>query len=264
MSEVVGRVDIAQHLHKQTSTERDVTQELSEAFERSPLNVAQRLQTFPRHVRRQDIARFLARYELFKLGIDLPGCVVECGVFTGGGLMSWMHFSSVLEPYNHTRRIVGFDSFSGFTSVHERDRGRYDSDFLRVQGLGTPHGLLAELQSLAAIHDRNRPLGHLSKIEFVAGDAVQTIPDYVASNPHLLISHLYLDFDLYEPTVAALEHLLPRVVGGGIVAFDELNCMEFPGETQALLERFDLSQISLRRVGMDPYITYFVRGENSR
>lgn len=79
-----------------------------------------------------------------------------------------------------------------------------------------------EIQALAQIHDRNRPLGHLQKIELVAGDACKTIPEYVNSNPSLLISLLYLDFDIYSPTKTALEHLFPRIVKGGIIAFDEL------------------------------------------
>jgi hypothetical protein len=118
---------------------------------------------------------------------------------------------------------------------------------------------MAELNQLAKIHDANRPLGHLPKIELVAGDACQTIPDYVAQHPSLLISLLYLDFDIYAPTKAALDALLPRVVKGGIVAFDELNCAEFAGETTALLETLPLERVELRRFPIDPYISYFIR-----
>jgi hypothetical protein len=118
---------------------------------------------------------------------------------------------------------------------------------------------LDELQQLTAIHDRNRPLGHIPKVEFVAGDAGQTIQRYIEEHQHLLISLLYLDFDLYEPTKTALQCLYPRVVKGGIVAFDELNCAEFPGETIALMETLNLAQVNLRRFQLDPYISYFVK-----
>jgi hypothetical protein len=219
-----------------------------------------RLQTFPRHVRRQDIARFLTKYELYKLTLPANGSVVECGVFAGGGLMSWLHFSAILEPYNHTRRVIGFDTFTGFPGLHERDAEQGQSDHLHAGAFQTHKDIRAELEQLAQIHDRNRPLGHIPKVELVAGNACETIPDYVKQNPHLLISLIYLDFDLYEPTLVALKHLLPRVVKGGIVAFDELNCAEFPGETTALLETLDLSQVALQRFPMDPYISYFVKG----
>ena len=96
-------------------------------------------------------------------------------------------------------------------------------------------------------------------MELVPGDACKTIPQFVASHPHLLISLLYLDFDLYAPTKVALEKLYPRVVKGGVIAFDELNCAEFGGETTALLESFNLREVELKRFPFDPYISYFVK-----
>lgn len=232
---------------------------LCETFTSSRVPLAQRLQTFSRHIRRQDIARFLAKHELFKLSLPANGSIVECGVFAGGGLLGWLHFSAIHEPYNHTRRIIGFDTFSGFPEVHEKDRVPGASEHTHEGAFKTHGSIIGELQELVAIHDRNRPLGHIPKIELVAGDACKTIPKYIKNNPHLLISLLYLDFDIYAPTKIALEKLFPRIVKGGVVAFDELNCAEFAGETTALLESFDLRQIELKRFLFDPYISYFVK-----
>ena len=247
------------HEAKHTSQEKGVVQELCESFERSALPLAQRLQNFPRHVRRQDISRFLAKYELFRQALPVNGSIVECGVFAGGGLAGWLHFSSILEPYNHTRRIIGFDTFTGFPSVDDKDSKKGTSDHLQAGAFQISSEMRDEIASVAAIHDRNRPLGHIPKVELVAGDATQTIPRYMVEHPHLLIGLIYLDFDLYSPTKAALEHLFPRVVKGGIVAFDELNCAEFPGETTALIESLDLSRVELRRTPLDPHISFFIK-----
>ena len=57
----------------------------------------------------------------------------------------------------------------------------------------------------------------------------------------------------------AQEKLLPRVPKGGIVAFDELNFAEFPGETQALVEKVGLQNIALKRLPFCSRISYFVR-----
>jgi len=244
---------------KHTQVEKSFIRELSEAFENSPLAVAQRLHSFPRHVRRQDVARFLAKYELFKQILPVNGSIVECGVYTGGGLMGWMHFSAILEPYNHTRRIIGFDTFEGFPSVHPNDYTKGTSAHLETGGLKTCEDIQTEIESLLCLHDRNRPLGHIPKVELVRGDACKTIPQYLEDNPHVLVSMLYLDFDLYEPTAAALEHLYPRVPRGGIIAFDELNCEELPGVTTALLENLDLRNVPLRRFPFDPYVAYFAK-----
>jgi hypothetical protein len=250
---------LGHHLAKYAPRERSVMDDLCAAFSESAVALAQRLQTFPRHVRRQDVARFLVKNELFKLSLPANGSVVECGVFAGGGLFGWMHFSAIYEPYNHTRRIIGFDTFSGFPGVHEKDLTAGKSEHTRLGAFQTTSSIKEELENLAKIHDANRPIGHIPKIELVAGDACQTIPDYVAQHPSLLISLLYLDFDLYAPTKAALAALLPRVVKGGVVAFDELNCAEFAGETTALLETLSLDQVELRRFPSDPYISYFIK-----
>lgn len=251
--------ELGGHDAKYLPEEKTVVEELCAAFEASPLSLAHRLQTFPRHVRRQDIARFLAKYEIFKVSLPAHGSVVECGVFAGGGLLSWSHFSAILEPYNHTRRIIGFDTFEGFPDVHEKDARHGTSEHLRAGAFKTHTDIQAEIEHLAALQDRNRPLGHIPKVELVAGDACQTVPRYVQDNPHLLVSLLYLDFDIYEPTRVTLEHLYPRVVRGGVVAFDELNSPEFPGETTALLEQLNLAHVGLCRLPFDPYISYFVK-----
>jgi hypothetical protein len=250
---------LGHHAIRHTSVEATSVERLERAFLTSRLPVSQRLANFPRHVRRQDIARFLVRYELFKLSLPANGSIVECGVFAGGGLASWLHFSACMEPYNHSRRVIGFDTFTGFPNVHEQDAQHGESEHLSVGAFETHDSIQEEIMELMAIHDSNRPLGHLPKVELVAGDATETIPEYLTKAPHLLISLLYLDFDLYQPTKAALAHLLPRVVKGGIVAFDELNCAEFPGETVALMETLDLAGVQLQRSPIDPYISYFVR-----
>lgn len=248
---------LGHHSAKYNQQEKSIPDDLARTFEVSGLPITQRLSTFPRHVRRQDIARFLTRWEIFKLSLQANGSIVECGVFGGGGLMSWYHFSAISEPYNHTRKVIGFDTFEGFPSLHEKDIKTGDSEHLKEGGFKTSDRIINELQSLVDIHDKNRPLGHIAKVELVAGDACQTIPQYVRNNPHLLISLLYLDFDIYEPTKVAIEYLYPRVVKGGIIAFDELNCAEFPGETTALLE--SLEMVKLCRFPYDPYISYFVK-----
>lgn len=251
--------ELGHHHSKHAPHEADVVDDLARAFLESPLPVAHRLQSFPRHVRRQDIARFLTKYELFKLTLPVHGSIVEGGVFSGGGLLGWSHFSAILEPYNYPRRIIGFDTFSGFSELNHEDVDSGTSEHLQQGAYSTHADIMAELMLLAAIHDRNRPLGHIAKIELVKGDATITIPQFVEKHPQLLVSLLYLDFDLYAPTKTAMEVLWPRMPAGAVVAFDELNCEEFPGETVALLEVMGNRQFALRRFPMDPYISYFIK-----
>src|SRR6267143_2639569 len=105
-----------------TETELEVGKSLENIFSNCPDRIETKLENFPKYVRRQHLKRFLALYEIFKLALPVKGSIVECGVFRGFGLMSWAKLSAMLEPENLTRRIYGFDTFSGFPNVHEKDK----------------------------------------------------------------------------------------------------------------------------------------------
>jgi len=236
-----------------TAAEQEVGKNIERIFSTCPDSVETKLENFPKYVRRQQLKRFLALYEIFKLALPVKGSVVECGVFKGFGVMSWAKLSAMLEPENLTRRIYGFDTFAGFPSISDRD----------ANPVAAPHdgALFAdsyeELQSLIAQYDQDRFLGHVNKVQLIKGNVVETVPAFLESNPHLIVSLLFLDLDLYEPTQVALRHFLPRMPRGAVLAFDELDNPMWPGETLALLEELG-SRIRLRRLEWDPYIAYAV------
>jgi hypothetical protein len=222
-------------------------------FERNPATWDKKLENFPKYVRRQNLTRFLALYEIFKQVIDVKGSIVECGVHHGFGLMTWAKLSAILEPVNLTRRIYGFDTFAGFPSVSQ-------SDIAARSKHVKPGDLFAdsydELLELNAIHDSTRYLGHVDKVHLVKGNATETIPAFVKDHPHIVVSLLFLDFDLYEPTRVALETFLPRMPKGAIVGFDELDNPLWPGETVAMLEFLQDYGLRIRRLPFDPYIGF--------
>lgn len=239
------------HVHR-TDTEKAVGQENSRIFERSPDSVEMRLENFPKYVRRQHLKRFLSMYELFKRVLPVKGSVVECGVLRGFGVMSWAKLSTILEPENLTRRIYGFDTFAGFPAVDAKDSSKFTNT--KVGDLSAPSD--EELRELIAQYDRDRFLGHIPKVELVKGDITQTAPAFVASHPHLVVSLLFIDCDLFEPTKAALEAFVPRMPRGAIIAFDELDNPIWPGETLAVIESLGLRSLRLRRLEWDPYIAF--------
>ena len=236
-----------------TAAEEEVGKNIERIFTTCPDSVETKLENFPKYVRRQHLKRFLALYEIFKLALPVKGSVVECGVFKGFGVMSWAKLSAMLEPENLTRRIYGFDTFAGFPSVSDKD----------ANPVAAPHdgALFAdsyeELQSLIAQYDQDRFLGHVDKVHLIKGNVVETVPAFLEANPHLVVSLLFLDLDLYEPTQVALRHFLPRMPRGAVLAFDELDNPMWPGETLALLEELGF-RIRLRRLEWDPYIAFAV------
>jgi hypothetical protein len=238
-----------------TTTEQEVGKALESVFVNCPDSIEAKLENFPKYARRQPLKRFLALYEIFTTILPVKGSIVDCGVFRGFSLMGWAKLSTILEPENLTRRVYGFDSFgAGFPSVGDAD--------LVGEGVANPGDFQTssydELLELIRLYDQDRFLGHIPKVELIRGDATETIPEFVGQHPHLMVSLLYLDFDLYGPTKIALEHFVPRMPRGAVLAFDELDNPIWPGETQALLDTLSLNHLKIQRLGWDPYIGYAV------
>ncbi|WP_122074605.1 TylF/MycF/NovP-related O-methyltransferase [Pseudophaeobacter sp. EL27] len=225
-------------------------------FQSETDSLVNRLDAFPKYASRQSIAKFLTKYEIFQKILHVNGSIVEGGVLHGGGTLGWAKLSSILEPTNHTRKIIGFDTFDGFPSVDEKDLVGNDGTLTKVGELkGSARGSVDEA---VRVYDLNRPLSHIPKVELVQGDIAQTAPVYLEENPHLVVSLLYLDVDLYEPTKVLLETFLPRMPKGAIVVFDELNAKMFPGETVAVDEVLGLRDINIQRFPFDSYVSYAV------
>lgn len=235
--------------------EQEAAKNYAKIFKNSSDITEIKLQNFPKYTRRQDATRFLACYEIFKKILDIKGSIVECGVYRGFSLMSWALFSTILEPVNLTRRIYGFDTFGGFSSISAKDENKFRK--INVKELSSDS--YKELYKIIKVYDSNRFLGHIEKVKIIKGDAKQTIPKFIKDNPHLVISLLYLDFDLYEPTKIAIESFFPRIPKGGIIAFDELDNPIWPGETLAILESIGVGKLKIQRIEFDPYIGYAIK-----
>ncbi len=233
---------------------------MSELFLKYHSPLETKLDNFEKYVKRQVLARFLVRYELFRKIKNVKGSIIECGVHHGGGMFAWAKLSSALEPYALHRKIIGFDTFEGFPKTNEKDAphlGNVKNNELKAGGFKSHDNIFEELVECITEFDDNRFLNQYEKIELIKGDALETIPNYVKENQHLLIALLFLDFDLYEPTKIALKYLLPRVPKGGIIAFDEINNQFWPGETIAMLEELNpLHNYAIRKFEFDPNIAY--------
>jgi hypothetical protein len=212
--------------------------------------------SFAKFAPRQDMTKFLARYELFKKILNVHGSIIECGVLYGQGTFSFGLFSSILEPINYQRKVIGFDTFEGFDSFTDEDM--HASSGLKKEG-ELKGSNIQDLEYLSNLFDANRPLGNMKKIEFVKGNSIETIPKYIKDHPELIVSLLYLDYDIYQPTKHALIRLWDRIPTGGIIAFDEVGSSAWSGETTAMLEFFREKNMKLERFIFEPNISYIVK-----
>ncbi len=171
--------------------------------------------------------------------------------------MTWAQLSSIYEPVNYTRKIIGFDTFKGFPKIDKKDSlGK--SETLKKGGFNIDDSSLEDLYSSIQLFDENRLMNHIPKCEIIKGDVTQTLPEYLKNNPHLLVSLLHLDADLYEPTKTSLENIIPRMPKGAVILFDELNMDLFPGETSALLESLNINQKRIERFSFATSMSYLI------
>lgn len=202
------------------------------------------LSLWPSYVRRQHLTRFLAHYELFKMALDLPGCFVEIGVYRGSSFLTWHKLMETFCATDRRRKVFGFDHFQGLTDFNAKD-GAMDPRDGKMPGGFETSDVRGEILELIDVHNQDNLIPGVARSHLVEGDVKESLPRFLEENPGLRISLLHLDADLYEPTRAALEHLFPLVVNGGVVVFDEYGLIPWQGESTAADEYFD-------RIGYKP------------
>lgn len=178
----------------------------------------------------------LAQYEIYKRIIDLPGDVLELGVYKAASLIRLATFRRLLETET-SRKVVGFDAFGRFP----RGGGTpSDEEFISDFELQSGDGL--SLEDTAAVID----LKGFRNVELVKGDILQTLPRWMARHPETRIALLHIDTDVYSPARHALELCWDRIVPGGVVMLDDYGAVE--GETRAVDEFVDQHQLRISKL----------------
>lgn len=171
---------------------------------------------------------------------DIPGDIVECGVWKGGSMMAVAR--TLVQLQNNHRNLYLFDTFEGMTPPSSKDisfTGALASNML-------DHALKGGQDSVwccASLEEVKRTVtstGYDSKkIHFVKGKVEDTLPNQA---PHT-IALLRLDTDWYESTRQELIHLFPRLSPGGVIIIDDYG--HWQGARQAVDEYLQEHKIKI-------------------
>jgi hypothetical protein len=238
-----------------TDDERRLRREFVELYRNSPIPPDELLQNLPLFISRQQLSQILYIRDLYEKILGVHGVVMEFGVRWGKNLALFSALRGIYEPFNHNRRIIGFDTFSGFPSTKAQDGA---DTAIKPGSYAVTDAYEEHLKLILNYHEQESPIAHIQKYELVKGDATVTIGNYLAKNPQTVIALAYFDLDLYEPTKACLDAIRPYITKGTVLAFDELNHRTFPGETIALRESLGLSTYAIKRSPLDPNRAYIV------
>jgi hypothetical protein len=187
------------------------------------------------YLRSSGIAKLLFLNELYQLIVNIPGIIMEFGAWYGQNLSVFENLRAIYEPFNQNRRIVGFDTFSGYASANEQER---QNRIISGSGYALPSTYPDYLRAVLSYHERNNVLGHIAKHSVVVGDVVDTVPQYFCEYPGDIVALGYFDLATYKPTKACLEAVLPHTVPGSVLLIDELNFRDYDGASIAFKEVF--------------------------
>lgn len=238
-----------------SSSEQEKRANFLNSFNNNPIPDVEKLFNVGLFLKRQDLTKILFFNELYQKVVNVHGVIMEFGVRWGQNLVTLNNLRGIYEPYNHSRKIIGFDTFGGFPSVDEKD-GKHS--IIQKGAFSVTENYQEYLNGILSYHESECPLAHIQKNTTVKGDATLELEKYLKEHPETIIAFAYFDFDIYGPTKKCLELIKPHLTKGSIVGFDELNDPQFPGETVALREVLGLNNIRIERSKFSGIQSYFI------
>ncbi len=150
----------------------------------------------------------------YVLDREIPGDIVECGVWRGGSSLLAALIMKARKVSD--RKLYLYDTFQGMPTPTEFDvdkRGNTGFEMMEkyADDIGWCYALLEEVQATFSVHNFE------FEIHFVQGDVVETSK---TTKPET-ISVLRLDTDWYESTAAELQQFYPRLSTGGVLIIDD-------------------------------------------
>jgi hypothetical protein len=235
--------------------EQEARKGLADLFAARPIPDEDLLDHLEVFMRPQRIGEILALQELYKRILDVHGIIVEFGVRWGRHLSVFNALRTYYEPVNFYRKIVGFDTFSGFLEPASEDG---DSDRVFTGSMSVTTGYRGYLSKVMALHEAETPMAHIRRFELCEGDAPVELAKYLQRNPETIVALAYFDMDLHDPTKECIGLLRPHMPAGSVMAFDELMHSDFPGEAVALKSALDITRHRIQRLPQSPYPAFVV------
>ena len=233
------KMNIKTDTGKSSNLEITNRSEFYKLYKESPVVQDEKLDNLGLFLSRRHLSRIMFMHEMYQKIINVNGVIMEFGVRWGQNLALFENFRGMYEPYNHTRKIIGFDAFGKFPSDELK---KIDSD-----------------QSFSIKHDEDAGYGisksdldiflkkkNFSNYSLIRGDILKTLPDYLKNNPEKRFSLIHIDVDVYEPTKHILENTWDKIVEGGVLILDDYGTVE--GETKAVDEFLHNKNILIQKL----------------
>ncbi len=201
------------------------------------------------------LSKFVVHWVAMKMASQVPGAIVECGVFKGTSFVRFSLMRQLLGG-NFSAKLIAFDVFNDEfpDTSYEQDKAQ------REHWIETAGGSSISVDQLTETLERKG----IANFEMVAGDVVTTVPDYARRNQGLKISLLNVDIDFVEPTMTVLEHFYDRVSRGGVILLDNYagegtSGQSYHGDTYAIDKFFENREVKINKFPFAARPAYIIK-----
>lgn len=177
---------------------------------------------------------------------EIPGAIVECGVWRGGSMMAVAR--TLLRLGSLDRELYLFDTFEGMTAPGVEDvawTGESAADLLEGSVRSEEHSVWC-YAPLDRVRQAMVSTGYPpTRMHFVPGRVEETLANFAPDR----ISLLRLDTDWFESTRHELEQLFPRLSRGGVLIVDDYG--HWQGARRAVDEYLSKNKVNLLLTRVD-------------
>ena len=176
-----------------SDNEKDLAKSFTHALKKTLITEDELLANLGLFLTSKNLSRILFFYEIYRKILNTHGVIMEFGVRWGQNLSLLSAMRGILEPFNRHRKIIGFDTFSGFIGLTDKDGEKnkcVDGSF------SVPDEYQNYLEHILALQEKLNPLSHIKRFELVEGNAIDTIHAYFEKHPETIVSLAILDFDI--------------------------------------------------------------------
>lgn len=179
--------------------------------------------------------------ELLSRTDNIKGNIIEVGIYSGD---TTLIIAEYLYKNNISKHFIGLDTFKGYKvedmeGANRASKSNFDTGRWNI-GYDSVLERLKEYKDIISLHE---------------GDCKVTIPDLIKNKTITELSFIYIDCNLYQPSLKSIQDLWPYLSKGGIVSIDEHLT---GGETRAIKEFANTNNLELKYYSDKPGPSYYI------
>lgn len=225
-------------LDKTSSEQAKSRKVLLELYKTSPIPDDQLLNSLELYNRSSLTARLLHYNELYNLLLSSNGLILVYGYGYGNAIISFLSLRAILEPYNYSRKILGFESFKNSPELvyYYENEEFFTSD--KYGYFSQTKKYVDFLKQVIKFHEDENIFSNIPKVDVYFDDPVRESKEILKSCKDLKVALVYFDRIFVENLSELFDAIKPYIDKDTIICPSTLNSYLPTGELDACREVF--------------------------